>query len=350
MDTATAATYRFSTAQVPAGERFDAWRADAAPLFEFGSIAEAHIPYDSSFDITLLDSMMFGGRSWAHPLQQVHHTMCRSPHKIRGDDLDGYYLQLQIGESLAGYAGRTLVNAGPGALCVLDLAAPFELQVTTGDTVCMVIPRELLPEGAAKLHGESPQGATAQLLIDYLLSLRTNLPGMRPDVLPHAIQATRNLLRACLAPTRDTLHEANRELDALAARRIADYIERNLLAPELTPERICKDMGISRSRLYRLMERGGGVMHVIQRKRLLRARDALLDQSAARRRKIAEVAWAHGFVSEKHFSRAFRQAFGCAPSEIAEQWLGAVSAPGGRRARREAGAAADFAAWMRQIA
>lgn len=350
MDTSPATTtYRFSTEQAPATERFDAWRSDAAPLFEFGSIVDADVPYDSSVDFTLLGSMMFGGRCWAQPSRQLRHTMSRSPHKIRSDDLDGYYLQLHISESLTGHAGLTPVDAGPGKLCLLDLASPFHLEVTTGDTVCMVIPRELLPEGAARLHGESPKGAAAQLFGDYLLSLRRNLADMTPDVLPQTVQATRNLLRASIAPTRDAMHEASRELDALAANRIIDYIERNLFAPELTPERICKDIGISRAKLYRLLERNGGVMHVIQRKRLMRARDALLDEGMPRRRKIAEVAWAHGFVSEKHFSRAFRQAFGCTPSEIADQQLDGAHTRKAAQGRSEVGAASSFGAWMRQL-
>ncbi|HTR05608.1 MAG TPA: helix-turn-helix domain-containing protein [Paraburkholderia sp.] len=342
-------TYRFSTAHARPEERFDAWCADTSALFDIHSLADVRVPYDSSFDFTLLDQMMFGGRQWTNPSHAVVHAMSRSTRRIRSDSLDNYYLQVQISETFKGCAGKTAINVGPGGLCLLDLASPFELQVTTGDTICMVIPRERLPASAAHLHGRSLEGGMGSLLADYLRSLRKNLPGMAADEVSYAIQATRNMLQACLTPTPDTKQQACVELDALVVSRIDDHIDRHLLSPDLNPERICKDMGISRSKLYRLFEPTGGVMRLIQRKRLTLAREALLDPATRRRKRISEVAWRHGFVSEKHFSRRFKEEFGCTPSEISTQGMHETPGQVARAGSRAATRSSDFGEWMRQF-
>ncbi len=338
-------SYRFSTAYAPAHERFDVWREDTGALFDIGMLEEQRVPYDSQFDFTLLDQIMFGGRHWLNPDHQVEHAMSRSAQRIRSDGLDGYYLQLQITETLSGTAGSLSMHVGPGEICLLDLAAPFDLKVTTGDTICMVIPRDLLPAGAASLHGRTLKHGMGAMLADYLRSLRRNMPQLAGAEMPYAVQASKNMLVACLAPGIESMKQAETELDAMFVNRVKDYIEQHLLSPDLNPDRICKAMGISRSKLYRLFEPTGGVARLIQHKRLHRARNVLIDP-LARRMRISEVAWRHGFVNEKHFSRLFKDKFGCTPSEIAAREF--------QRGSRYANAPADqivaatnFSEWMR---
>ncbi|WP_322045880.1 helix-turn-helix domain-containing protein [Paraburkholderia sp. J67] len=319
-------------------------------MFDIDGLVEQQNPYDSSFDFSLLGQMLIGGRQWLCPSHVAVHAMSRSPRRIRADGLDGYYVQLQISETFKGSAGSQVVNVGPGELCVLDLTSPFALQVTTGDTICMVIPRTLLPAQAARLHGHALHGGMIRLLADYLRSLRRNVTGLTPQELPNAQQATTNVLRACFATTDDTLHEATVELDALLVNRVSGYIDRQLLSPDLSPDRICKDVGISRSRLYRLFEPTGGVMRRIQQQRLIRARDALLDPFGPHRKRIGEVAWRHGFISEKHFSRLFKHTFGCTPSEAAAQ---ARHEQGSRGPVFDTGnppGHSCFGDWMREVA
>jgi len=157
-------TYSFSTEGIAQDQRFEAWREETSAMFEMSSPSSSDVSYDSSFDFTALGELMFGGRSWLQPAKTVVHGMARSARKIRADGLDAYYLQLQIGETIQGYAGRTASQVNPGGICVLDLASPFDLEVTTGDTICMVIPRDNLPSCVAGLHGLSLSGGMANIL------------------------------------------------------------------------------------------------------------------------------------------------------------------------------------------
>ena len=93
--------------------------------------------------------------------------------------------------------------------------------------------------------------------------------------------------------------------------RAKAFIEKNLTSRDLTPETIARVANVSRSTLYRLFKSSGGVSHYILQRRLSLASELLGD--SAEHRQIGELAFALGFVSDAHFCRAFRQAFGAPP-------------------------------------
>lgn len=92
------------------------------------------------------------------------------------------------------------------------------------------------------------------------------------------------------------------------------YIHLNLNSGDLTPEAICRELGISRTRLYQLFEPSGGVLNYIRRRRLLQAYAELSDPT--NNRPIAEIAEAAGFDLAANFTRAFSHEFGANPREI----------------------------------
>ncbi|WP_442920266.1 helix-turn-helix domain-containing protein [Mesorhizobium sp. WSM4935] len=85
---------------------------------------------------------------------------------------------------------------------------------------------------------------------------------------------------------------------------------------ELTLELLMKELGMSRSRLYRAFHHAGGVARYIQRRRFLAARAALLRESHHR---IHEIAYRYGFPLASDFTRAFRREFGYSPSEARDR-------------------------------
>jgi AraC-like DNA-binding protein len=113
------------------------------------------------------------------------------------------------------------------------------------------------------------------------------------------------------------------------------YIDTHLLNVDLTPDRICRDVGLSRAKLYQLFEGNGGVMRQIQRRRLRRAYQTLADPTRPHPH-IAEIAWGHGFSNEKYFHRLFKTEFGHTPSETLENMHAAsVLKPAARRGRQD---------------
>jgi AraC-like DNA-binding protein len=93
------------------------------------------------------------------------------------------------------------------------------------------------------------------------------------------------------------------------------YIDEHLTDRDLRPSAVAAAVGLSRSSLYRLLEREGGVQAHILARRLDRCLVALVDPHL-RTRSIGSVAFAHGFNSEAHFSRAFRFRFGVSARDL----------------------------------
>jgi AraC-like DNA-binding protein len=94
--------------------------------------------------------------------------------------------------------------------------------------------------------------------------------------------------------------------------RVKRYIEQHLGSTALSPVMICRNVGVSRSQLYRLFSGSDGVSRYIRTRRLLKARAVLL----ASAERVSNVAFAFGFSSHAHFSRVFKQTFGYAPGNV----------------------------------
>ena len=122
-----------------------------------------------------------------------------------------------------------------------------------------------------------------------------------------------------------TLGDLRRSLitDTSMFNRVVLHIERNIESQELSPQSICRHVGISRSQLYRLFVDAGGVANYIRLCRLMKARAEL---TSASRQRIANVAYKYGFTSHAHFSRVFKQYFGYTPWECIASSRADVSA------------------------
>lgn len=96
--------------------------------------------------------------------------------------------------------------------------------------------------------------------------------------------------------------------------RAMSYIEQNLASHLLTPQAVARAAHVSRSTLYRLFRGSGGVSRAIWQTRLNHAWRAL--SSPQDSRSIGAVAFDLGFLSEAHFCRAFRHAFGISPGGL----------------------------------
>lgn len=104
--------------------------------------------------------------------------------------------------------------------------------------------------------------------------------------------------------------------------RLMDYLELNYSDSELTTEKVAKDCGISTRYLhYLLKSKGTRFYDYLWQARLSSAFQQLTDPALARRT-ISEIAYAIGFKSSAHFSRAFRNQFARSPREVRQEMLG----------------------------
>jgi AraC-like DNA-binding protein len=111
---------------------------------------------------------------------------------------------------------------------------------------------------------------------------------------------------ACIARSTDRLRLAEHGISISLFERAKQIIDGELQSSKLRPATLCRQLGVSRSQLYRLFERKGGVTHYIQRQRLIRIFDTLCNPED--RRPISAVA-ADFCFDPSSFGRAFRREF-----------------------------------------
>ncbi|MBP2302766.1 helix-turn-helix domain-containing protein [Azospirillum picis] len=340
MATQTVPFRRFSTSFLPENERFGAWREAMTTVYEIPTMGqEARRRFSGTATSAHLGPLIVG------TMDVDALSYHRSPGKIRSDHMDHFIVRLDS----AGVAGNPADE-----ILVKDMGQPINLPPMRLDGACIIIPRDImtgmLPRADA-LHGTRPGGVMGRLLADHMRSLAGAVQSATTGEAPQVARAIRDMVAACLAPSHDALVQARPQIAATLMMQARRYIDANLTDPCLSADRLCLALGLSRSALYTLFEPHQGVARYILGRRLLRVRECLSD--AADPRRIGEIAFSFGFGSEAHFSRAFRRAFGCTPSEARAGAYGARLAGAGGTAAGDAGTDGGidggFPDWLRRL-
>ncbi|MEI9419628.1 helix-turn-helix domain-containing protein [Mesorhizobium sp. Cs1299R1N1] len=302
----------FSTLELALADQFAAWQAHMAPL------VEVRLPDDKSLNDGFPadhTAWNFGGMLIVQQRAPAH-SYVRSTAKLRSSSIDHWYIVLpRTGRSWTEVDRRVAENQ-PGRLEIRSLGYPFRGRITDSESLFLYLPRDLFSDAASTLDAKNNSilsGNFANLLVDYLSSIEGRMRNLTAEDLPRIVHATRSMIIACLAPPAEHAAAAEQLASVALMERARRYVQHNLDAAHLTPDSMCRALGVSRSRLYQLFGPSGGVLHYIQSRRLLASHVALSDPADGRR--IVEIAEAFGFSSAANFSRAFSKEFGYSPRE-----------------------------------
>ncbi len=302
----------FSTRDLPAVDQFDAWRDKISVIFDVARIGG---PRATSFEATV-DAYQIGHLVITVSTQGAQ-DYSLGPRRIRATGVD----LLQIGAYRAGgYRGDAngrSIEGKPGDIQVLDLAQPMRSTEPASDMVCVFLPREVLSDLIGDLdglHGIDLRAGMGRLLADYLELLAEELRGIPDEEGEAAARDATMMMAACLRPTTRRLHQAQSPIRRVALQRAKHVIECNLRSPQLSPDFLCRTLGMSRRSLYRLFEPLDGVHSYILRRRLGSIIRALEDRNNNER--IADLAASFGFASQETFWRAFKRRYGATPGEV----------------------------------
>ncbi|MDH7798878.1 MULTISPECIES: helix-turn-helix domain-containing protein [unclassified Beijerinckia] len=198
------------------------------------------------------------------------------------------------------------------------LAAPHQDQGEDDGILCLFLPRDFAVLQSLSLEIRPDM---MRFIIDYMILLYGSLADRTENDVPFIAAATTSLISACITPSRDHFVEAQGAIDAVLMARATRFIATRLADRNLTPGRLCHELDISRSRLYRIFEPMGGISNYIRRQRLLKTRDALAD--SANGSHISSIAEKWGFSDASTYSRAFKKEFRFSPKDTrAADWLG----------------------------
>lgn len=313
--------FEFSTEEFPRADQFAAWRQNLAPMFDLSNPGGRRPGFDARQVIWDLGCLAFSSISTeGFDFAGLQGRVRREPldHWIMTSFLEGYTRTM---------ARRGSFSAGAGMVQIHALDRPFEGHVSDSHMLMLFVPRDLCHNLAATLGGaefSTLGGGLGCLFADYMSGLARCLPTMTVADLPELATATCAMIQACVAPTGGSLEEAGASNSAILLEKARQHINANLHDPGLGNESLCRALGVSRTRLYRLFEPSGGVMRYILHRRLVDAHAVLTDPSDTRR--IFAIAEQRGFNDGAEFSRAFRREFGYSPSEARMRGKGAMPA------------------------
>lgn len=293
-------------------DAFDAYREGLEALYTTSDFAGGKEAFFNRNVAWQFEGTVFGR---GHSTGQ---SFTRTEGHIRRSGFDGIGMYLDLGGGV-GDADGVETPTKPGTVVFRDLTRPSRSKYDRIDLVVTIIPREVAPEWLLdpRMHGHgidssSPAG---RMLAAHLLSTVSVADDLDHEGGVAAIDAALLLAQQTVGKagvmTAEQARAAHRTVRQLAIK----VIERDLLSPDLTADRIAVELGVSRSTLYRAFETSGGVMVSIQRRRLARAY-AMLRQRQGRSPTVAEIAHDCGFSSESHFSRAFRDLYDLSPGEL----------------------------------
>ncbi|MDT0549373.1 MULTISPECIES: helix-turn-helix transcriptional regulator [Streptomyces] len=181
------------------------------------------------------------------------------------------------------------------AQCIVLPAAPFSLLL-----------------GGREVAGHA-DAAEVRLLVAHANMVEEALP----DLSPAGVQAARDtLVELATAVTHHGFDDVNTRLAPALAQAAKNLAEQRLADADLSSAMLARELNVSVRTLQRAFAAGGeSVTAYIRERRLELARQAL----SASRLAVSEIAAHWQFADSSHFSRAFKQRYGLAPTEYARQ-------------------------------
>lgn len=317
----------FSTDAIEARHRFDAWCA------EFSGLNDIILPREDRAAFTARCAAWRLGAFTLAASDTPAMRLARRPWHAARDGLDHWILRVARRGTVRTQLGDIRHETQARQVVLYSVADGFDGDWSAAEWVTLWIQRDAFPALTAGLSMQPPgprTGVVASLLADLLLSLPDHLAQAGAAEAPAIVESIRSMISACLlggaAARAGTPADSVPSGNPLLRERVRRVIRDNIRSPRLTPERIARAAGMSRSALYRMLEAEGGVARHVLQVRLGLVHAALGDPTRATC-PIAALAEEHGFYDASAFSRVFRRVYGCTPGDVRTAALAGCPVP-----------------------
>jgi AraC-like DNA-binding protein len=307
------------TATVPASDRLEFWSE---------SSSEAYLPVH----IRTPARDEFAARMWGYSLgpislfriSAVPNTMMRTSQAIASCDPECLHLSVVLrGRINAAQEGRTGV-ARIGDVISYETSHPVIFRADQPyESLVVRVPKQLLGREEAQISkltavGISGTDGLPRAAVAFFRSLAAGLEDrtITEADAANTVDCVLDLVRGLYTAPAWTNAPARPRSRAETLLNAQSFIEANLGNPGLDPEEIARASFVSTRYLHKLFEaEGTSVCRWIRTARLEHCRRDLLDPSL-RHETILAIASRWGLTGPQHFSRIFRLAYGCSPSEL----------------------------------
>jgi AraC-like DNA-binding protein len=300
---------RFSTAALPERDRYEAWRSrdwpSVVPLYE----TRPTEPFQCTSDRLQLGSTL------VHYVSISAQQWLRTCAQVRSFDPDHLAFAVTLDGTAKGVCDARQFATGPGDVHLADLSRSSVHASGASRTIYVVIPRAAAAAAGLqsdKHHGLVLHAPLGGLLASHLLNIRDAVGGLTVSDGEKVGTGVLDLLSLAVRGSEAAELPANREFDV--ARRL---IEQQLDQEGFSINKLCQELGMSRSKLHRLFEDSGGVQAFVRRRRLQAVRAELANPGSGM--PIQLLAYKFGFSDAAHLSRSFRAEFGITPRDYRER-------------------------------
>lgn len=237
------------------------------------------------------------------------------PKKLNEFDNEFLLLERYLAGQGHGIVGDTVTAVGPQRLHLVDWSRRYRTVTTQVKGQSVMIPHDLVGYDPSRyaayfsLETRSTEGRLLCVVFDqFCAAMREGRTDEASVCAGLCTELVNRLLRGVDRRNKDERHS---QVDAALAH---SYIQQHLSDPALGPDTLCKELKISRATLYRIFANEGGVARYIDKLRLQRCFDSLLD-APRRRGEVRRIAEAWGFHEASSFNRKFRRHYNIAPSD-----------------------------------
>jgi len=245
----------------------------------------------------------------------------RTPGHIARSSDDYFLVSIQArGQGVVRQDGRdALLSVGDFAL--YDSTRPYQLLFDDSfEQIVLKLPGERLrselrdTEALTATTVSGREGA-GHLMLSMIRTLREDIDALQPASALAVANGVLNILVAGLQTLPAAQSPSLSNLTAFHLVRIKRCIDARLDDPSLSVGVLAAELGMSASQIHRVFKSEPLTLsQYIWDRRLEACSRDLLDPREAGRT-VGEIAYGRGFSDAAHFSRAFRERFGCSPRD-----------------------------------
>ncbi len=335
-DRSAVPSLKFSTEHFQKREQFDAWCDFTTTMCDLESVAPVSEGFEARASSYHLDRLLLT----SFEVSPMNFTFTKEI--VRKSNFDHWCLSVVTKGAVASQSETSDFKATPGKVVLHSYAVPFNGALADTNYTGLFFSRDDFWDIADALDQNKHQvltGPLSSIVGDFVLSLNNRAESLSCNEAVAISEAFGHLLRAMVRQTPDAFEEAKAPIAAAQFDRARRYIANNLKAPNLSPEMVCADLGISRRQLYYLFERHGGVANFIRNRRLAACYNAL--KRDGERKLVSSIAYEFGFTNSSTFCRQFQSRYGFSPTEARSAWLSRQKTP-----EEDKGVLSDWLAWL----